>query len=380
MLKKIFTYIVILAPLLSIYQTPITTLHLADIALIILVPFLIFDFLKKGKVKNFLIFQFLLISLYMFFQLMILGIFSSPEQFQKILTPTLRILFYYTIISVFFKSYFDTKIGLNFFKKVVLFSSIFLIVQFVLLQFTGIYIPGFLKIPGLTISQGLQIHAQTINALGRVRSVFAEPADFATYCALYLAIDLLAVNKKINSNVLIITLALILSSSSTAILLVAIIYSIYFIINFKNLFLKYSMKFIVLLLVSIIAVFIYTKTDDYQAFVTRTFTDGYATEGRFGNYGLIFNSNRKNMIETIFGEGIVKIDDYIPAFPRIYLYFGCIGILYYFIIMIKNFLKFRGINRISTLLTFILVFPTEFVFGEFILLYAPFIYLDFENK
>ena len=50
MLKKIFTILLIIFPILYMYQTPILTLTVADVLLIILIPFLLIDMARK-KIK-----------------------------------------------------------------------------------------------------------------------------------------------------------------------------------------------------------------------------------------------------------------------------------------------------------------------------------------
>ncbi len=377
MLKKIFTYIIILSPMLVIYGTPIATLSIADIALIAILPFMLLDLKKKDQIKDLIIPQFAIIVIYILLQIVYICLVKDSDYIETVFMPTMRILFYYFIIVCFYKKYFNTESGLKFYRITALFASLFLILQFIVLKLTGKYIPGYIQ--GLDVIEKLQKHAATINSAGRVRSVFAEPSHYAIYCGLYLGIELICISKKIDFSIIIVTVAMLLSTSSTAIILVAIIYFIYFIKNFRYLLSKYSINFIIIVLSIVILSLWYIRTDSYKMFVNRTFIEGNATEGRFGNYDLIFKDETTTSSERIFGNGVLKIEEYIPAFPRIYLYFGYIGMIYFIIISIKNLLNLKGINWIATFLTIVLIFPTEFIFGINILLYAPFIYLDFNN-
>lgn len=380
MLSTAFTLVLLLSPILSIYQTQIATLTLTDILLFALLPFLIMDMLKNKKLsKKFVVVQFLIIFLYMIFQLLFICLLEDESVVNKILMPTMRLLFYYFIVTFFIKSYFEPKKSLKILKYVATISSAFLLVQFFVLQISGKYIPGYFNIPGLSVVDYLKEHATTITASGRPRSFFLEPSHYAICCALYLGIDLIVESKKININNIIVTCAMVLSTSGTAIFLVIIIYLIYFIKNFKLILSKYSKQIILVTTAIIIILFVYSKTEHFQLFLNRTFINGDSAEGRFENYDLIFNDNSTNIIKKVFGNGILKIDDYIPSVPRIYFYFGAVGIIYFSFIFLKNLLKLRGINWISTLILFILMFPTELFFGNFILLYAPFIYLDYNS-
>lgn len=372
-MKKLFTFIIIISPLLAVYVSPFLTFTLADMALFLITPLIIVDTIHKKKLS--FINQFLIIVLYMVLQLLFLGLIET-DLFSKVLMPTARLIFYYTIIAIFLKNYFDTEYGFKIYKKIAVFASLFLILQFVVLHLTGKYIPGYL--PFLNVPDIIRNHAATITTAGRVRSLFREPSHYAIYCALYLAIDLISINKKINISIIIVTMAMLLSASSTAIFMVAIIYAMFIYHNYKAFLSKYFFHIIAISIIIVPIIYIYTHSVSFEIFVNRTFETDQAA-GRFSNYDLIFKDETKTLPQKIFGESILKIEDYIPSIPRIYLYFGIIGILYFIVITFKNLFKTQGVNKLATIITIILMFPTEFTFGINMLLYAPFIYLDFKK-
>ena len=182
MLSTAFTLVLLLSPIMSIYKTQIATLTLTDILLFALLPFLILDMLKNKKLsKKFVVVQFLIIFLYMIFQLLCICLLEDKSVVNKILMPTMRLLFYYFIVTFFIKSYFEPKKGLKILKYVATISSAFLLLQFFVLQITGKYIPGYFNIPGLSVVDYLKEHAATITASGRPRSFFLEPCNMLCF-------------------------------------------------------------------------------------------------------------------------------------------------------------------------------------------------------
>ena len=117
----------------------------------------------------------------------------------------------------------------------------------------------------------------------------------------------------------------------------------------------------------------YMQTESFKIFFERTFVnENSSIDGRFENYGMVLEET--NTINLIFGRGtFAEIDGYIPALPRIYFYYGIIGMIYFIIRSARNFIKLKGTQFASWLVLFILIFPTELIFGYLIMVYMPFI-------
>ena len=153
--------------------------------------------------------------------------------------------------------------------------------------------------------------------------------------------------------------------------MVAIVFFVYFIKNLKSFSKNTIIKIISFTIILGIIIPIYMQTDEFKIFYQRTFETKSATEGRIGNYDVVFGSEIDSNA-LIFGRGILKIEDYIPSFPRIFYYYGIIGMTMFVIISIRNFIMLKSIQWVTWLILFILMFPTEMFFGNFILLYIPF--------
>lgn len=371
MLKKIFTILLIIFPILYMYQTPILTLTVADVLLIILIPFLLIDMARK-KIKISIYKPLGIVVLYIILQTLIIILLSNDSNINSIIFSICRLLLYYTVLTVFTKTYFDIEFGIKIYKKVAIFVCCFLFLQIICEKLFGFYIPG--TIPGLPVSEALTEYNEQKSAgnPARLRSLFAEPAHFSTYVSLIFAIDLLKENK-INKRIIIYTLGLLLSGSSTGIFMVAIIYAIYFIKNMKSFSKRTIINITVVMALIAIILPMYMQTESFKIFFERTFVnENSSIDGRFENYGMVLEET--NTINLIFGRGtFAEIDGYIPALPRIYFYYGIIGMIYFIIRSARNFIKLKGTQFASWLVLFILIFPTELIFGYLIMVYMPFI-------
>lgn len=372
MIKKIYTILIIIYPILSVYMTPILTFSVADILLLLLLPFIFIDLIKEKKVKVSIVMFGVLV--YIILQLLIESLIQEDIKSQFL--STLRIILYYFSLALFTKNEFLKDYGVELYKKVAVFVSAFLILQIILSNF-GIYIQG--TIPGLPVTEAIKEYNDTlkIGNVSRFRSLFNEPSHFAIYVLLAFGFELLGNKESKNkTNLLILGISLLLSASSTAIITEIIIILLYILKNFKKIS-KKNIKNILLVIIMIILLFpIYSKTTYFKVFMERTIESDNAIEGRFGNYGIVLKDlNYKNFI---FGRGILKIDSYIPAFPRIFFYFGIIGMIFFSFISVRNFTMLKETKLITWIIMFILIFPTEFVFGQFILLYGSFLLYDKE--
>lgn len=375
--KKNFTYLIVLFPLLSVYFCGIATLTIADILLILLLPFLFLE-LYRGNNSKKMSFFFITLIYYMILQLLI-NCGTGSANSESALT-TLRLILYYFIIGLFMKEFFDIKLGFKIYKKVSVIASIYYIIQFILLKVFNIFISGtlpFFKTSVDNYNTIMSNHAWTSSAYARPRSFFSEPSHFAIYVALCLALLLYKKNKNDLKYILIITIAMLLSGSGMAIILSVIIYGITFVKNLN----KISKRTIMITLIGVILAIpigaVYLKSESFNIFYNRTFVQRDSTEGRFGNFAEAFKK-KKSTKEIIFGEGVYKIEDvegqdYITSIPRIYTYFGIVGSLFFVFTAIYNLKKLSGMNRISWIILLAISFAGEILFHNLVFTYVPYI-------
>ncbi len=379
MIKKIFTFLIVIFPLLSIYQSGISTLTIADIFLISLFPFFLAKLFKTRKTIK-ISFVLLSITFLICIQMMIFMILGKIDT-SSIFT-TLRLLLYYFTLAIFTKELFLIIDGIKYYKIISLISSILYIVQFFLLKVGDFFLPGtipFLKTEVDEYNLIMKNHLWTSSAYARPRSFFGEPSHFAVYVSLCLAILLIREKKRNWKLIGILTFAMLLSGSGMAIILCAIIY---FTILIKSiLFGRLTLKKI-LLVILCLSIFIpifgsYTTTESFSIFYNRTFIEKDSTEGRFGNFKEAFSLD-KDFDEILFGEGVYKISDiegqkYITSIPRVYTYFGIIGFLIFINMTIYLFIRKKKLNLIAWSMLFIISFASEILFHNLSFVFIPYI-------
>lgn len=376
-IRKAFTYLIVLFPLLSIYYSNISTLTIADILLFLILPLLLF-YLFKNKVSIKISMFFLIVIFYMILQMLIYCVLGKMNN--AAIFTTLRLILYYFTMCFFFKNFFDFQEGYKLYKKVAIISSLYFLFQFILLNLFDIFIPGtipFFKSATDNYNSIMASHSWTSSAYARPRSFFTEPSHFAIYVGLCLAIMLLKKDKKDIKYIIIITVAMLLSGSGMAIILTIISYGLFLIKNIKKISKKVILITIIGIIICIPILNVYLKSESFNIFYTRTFVEKDSTEGRFGNFTLAFTS-KKDTISTIFGEGAYKIADvegqnYITSIPRVYTYFGILGMLFFVISMIYYLIKLKEINKLSLIVLLAISFAGEILFHNLLFTYTPYI-------
>lgn len=201
-LNRLFTIFLVLFQLIFLYATPIESISMADAILILIYPFLIFKLIKTKKlVLSKLNINLLLFLFYVLFQFVVLYILKDIPFLNDAALRTGRFVFYLITVICIAPNFFDVKLGVKVLKYISIISTIFLIFQILMVRFVGVYIPG--TVPGLQLMRSdlLDFNQNIMNAgyLIRPRSFFSEPAHYATYVLLYLAIGLFAEKKKIQT-------------------------------------------------------------------------------------------------------------------------------------------------------------------------------------
>ncbi|MCM2590891.1 hypothetical protein NDQ53_16435 [Rossellomorea marisflavi] len=217
MLKKIYTSLLILFVILSLYSIGLTTFTLADAFLLFLFPIYFIDLYRK-KTLNIHV-PLTLVSFYIILHmLVILFIYNDFEIFM----PTMRFVGYLLFFALFVRSYFDLSLGWRLLKITSIISTIFLIVQFFLMNYFNFYLSGF--VPGIPLVNnelsllGDQLYLNNIN---RPRSFFQEPAHYASFVLVYFCISLFFDFKANKFGLIFIGVGLIVSGSLTGILTAA---------------------------------------------------------------------------------------------------------------------------------------------------------------
>ena len=375
-MKKTFTVFIALFHFFYLYASPIASLSIGDVLLIVFIIILGIHAFKHKK------FKFsktgCLLCVYIVIHCLLMLLLKPEADSSTVILPTSRLLLYYFTVAVFCKEYFDPVFGLKVYKWAAIISTVFLFIQIIVLNITGHYISG--NLLGLPLLNDSLVRFDQGMVRGdinhRPRSFFSEPSYYAIYVLLYLAIDLLALKKHDYKAIAILTVGLLFSGSGTGILATIVIYVLFFMKNFHNLNKRTIIISISTVIAFVVGFVIFSHTEIYQTFYQRTFVDESSTEGRFGTYDKIFLENNDSTATKMLGRGVEKIDIYIAGVPRIYYYYGYLGLVLTIIYCVYYLISSKGVNRVVFILLIILSPGTEMIFSYMILPYGAFLVSD----
>ncbi len=388
-IKKIFTILLVLFQLLILYATPIPSLSVADILLIILYPFLILYLIKKQNLTlkiNYL--PLMIYFFYILFQFLFNCFFHDTSYIDETFFRTCRYLFYLFTVIFIAPQMFDVRLGVKLLKYVSLVSTLFLFFQMFMVKFMRLYIPG--TIPGIPLMRSeLEDFNQNImqaTYLIRPRSFFSEPAHYASYVIGYLVIGLFFKQKNSSKEYItevIITIGLIVANSATGIIAAGVIWGIWILrkisINYsKSMKMKFVIPFILLVPITFLMVL---NSKYFNIFMERVFgkpgeSAGSAFIGRMGNYSSTFSIGDLTWNEILFGRGMIDIVEYIPAIPTIFYYYGIVGMGLSFIIFIIMFYIVKFKHKVVLIMIVMLSIGGDAIFGPNCLFYFLFFMND----
>ena len=370
----LYSTILIIAPILSIYGIGISTITFFDFLLILLNVLMILDLLVTNKakipLKKLVAFNFVPYYIYIFIT-MIVHINDN-----EVLLRTLRYLLYLSNIVFFVKTYFNYSIAVRVYKRVAWIATIFLFIQVTFSKILGIYIPGILTNLPLVV-EDLYNYDKTFQMaqVKRVMSFFAEPSHFAIFILGYFVILLFSHNikntKKSNFffESIFLSIGIILSTSILGVIVMTFMWSLWLVCNFKKFFLKpYMLLFLPLIFLILYYLLIDTTALQY---ITNPSVFQRQFEGRFEGYHFLSSINQ-SLGEKIFGHGMTKIDMnvYLPSYPILIFYFGYTGFILYMAAFLSYIFKPRNNVTTAILICMLIIsLASEILVGNFIVIY-----------
>jgi len=365
--RRIYYFFTLLLSLFAILQVYIISLggislSLADVCLIVLLPFCIIGiniFHSKFERKTLVLFVFLSIQFLIF-------VLPNNSDNGEIMN-TLHFLLVLFVLSIIVPNIYDKKLGIQMLVSISVMSSVFLIMQFIFLHAFDIYFSG--QVPFLDYRTSV---------MGRTRpfSLFNEPAEFGLYNAFGLATVLYCegMNKKKRIvNLVIISLALLLSLSTTSIGLLVFVWAKWGISRLNKVKISVLLQFPLLL-----SLFLFLGwrlnifNTIYEHSIEGLFSGIYAggLTGRIGNLSYAWQYHSMST-KILFGIGIVNLDYFIPAFARVYIYYGLFGYLLLTIFFIRVFMISNELGRTFILIALISAIFSDSIFGTQMLTYMP---------
>ncbi|WP_434717425.1 hypothetical protein [Lactococcus lactis] len=367
--KYLFTLAVVLFPILSMYNTPgISFLPLSDTIII----FAIIFSLHKSEIPR--INYWVLLPVFVSFFLSIISFIWNGFDL-TVLINFLHFIFCLLIISLFIENWFDFDLAYLYFKNISIFSILFLMFQYLFLKVKGVYISG--AIPFLTIRNEDIIAFNDYAALGsRARSIFSEPSTFVNFISIYLAIELFDKRHRLSlPSVILVFIGIVLSNSSTGYVFAVII--LFFWIY--DLFNRPDSKKIAIFLTSILFLpIILIGSGGLDYVIEHVAGDGKIGQGvgfinRFVGYNHILNFSQYDLMQIVFGKGMVETEIFSTAAAKTFLFFGIVGLLFVIWYIINSYFRLNFSGKCILYMMIVQAIFADSIFGIATMSYIPYL-------
>lgn len=363
-MKKLWNILIILLPILIIYESPIDGISIVEILIILSIPYLIRKEIveKEGNIKMnpqkifcFLYISFILLNFFV-------NIIFIPElERVTVLFRTSRYLLYWMIL-LFTDHVKNVDYSIKIYEIVSVISIIFLILQIAVLKGTGYYIDGRLPLLPVMNPSGFEEQIEIIYTMGgRPFSFYAEPSVGAQYITGLLAIELFY-KRKVNIKLCtFLSLGVLIMASNTGIFLMILLYVLYFGDKLRRRKIKFG-KMIILFCAGIACVFICVLTN--KTLANRIFNP-VVWLGRFGGFSVFVE--KFTYKEILFGHGMNdNYGTFMPGIPQFYYYFGYVGVAIMGVLLIWLYVNLNKDSRKLLLYILVLNLGGNMFFGQFI--------------
>lgn len=378
-IKKIYTFIIIFFPLLSIYRSPIAAIDLGTF-LMCIVGFTVV--LKKacvvelqGRLLPLILYVVAITSISIFS----VSLYSSSA---IILMRMLRFVILLGIFSFCSKEYFCFDYGVHLLQKLTIVASIYLIIQFLVYTASGYILPNF--IPGLTKAQGL-VQSNVLSEYAnfyRPTSFFLEPSSFVYFAALMLICSLFLQEyteiRNKNITAILITVAIILSTSGQGFIVLAVAWGCWLLkLLIQKQFDRVKLlKTIGIFIIMLIAVPIIMRSEVITNTLGRIFVEDpnkmSAIDARSGGYDMF---NNLSLFRKIVGMGFGNLPDnmYFSSIADILFTLGIIGLIIVLVIYLKLFISGKLFQKMLCVVSIVLMFGGGLFTATYLLFYLSFI-------
>lgn len=404
-LTKIYTFIIITIPITSQYKSFIPGISIGDLFLLLSLPFAIYIFSYYGwDIKKTLENPFIWLAIYIIVGSLISVLFQQVGySITDILVRSIRYIFYIFCAVVISNLFFNFKYAMRWYGRLVLFATIYLILQVILYRTNGIFLTG--TIPGLDLANELYDFEKSKILLAnffRPYSIFIEPGYYSQFVIPYLAYCLFKKNDESKPQpeifkAVFITVGIVLSTSGQGLILGAVIWVIWFIMiiyDFENHKLRLIPIILGIIFISIIPFIL--QNGEIQTSINRLFGSpeasanlriyrGFAVFEQLDFLYMMFGVGYGNPGSFITYNGIYTIydipqmPDYMNSVAYVLVSSGIIGLIIILFAFIYMFINTRGFFRICILILLILSLGGNMLLSSNMILYISIILSGFNR-
>jgi len=372
---NLYYLIVVFSPVLALYGIGFSSITLFDLGIFLSLVSIIFgkfvqaDFVFKNQASaESYLYVILIITLSV-----VHFIFSYQGGEIDSIMRSIKFLIYFLFPFMLFSSISDFNKFLIYFSYAALFVAIFLIIQYLLLFFTGYFLKGHLSISFLPIlrpelvefSDSITHYKDWI----RLRSVLGEPSQIGIFVGLALFVRVYFFNSFFSLINVVLIIGLVMSFSTTSYAFIVASY-VYYILRRGGVYIVINIFAIFAIFVLFLYYFYLNNIEVGMGRILKSLINRIGRDGFIESYENIFN------LFFGYGYGSFVLEKWLPSISRILLSFGLIGFLM-FIISIFRLVNIKSFTSIYFLLIYLfLSFGSEVPLSFFNTLYILiFLYL-----
>lgn len=379
---KIFSAIVALLPWLSIYATAINGVTIADLALIC---FIVYEWLMISLRRKNLQFSsrwLMVLFTYLIISTMLRYLTMQPVNSMPVIFRITKFGMFCLVIISMFPGYLDKETLYRWIRYLALISCVAIIIQYIAHYTIGSYLE--FKIPFLSYSNervnSIDYMALQSNAF-RPSSIFLEPAHFAMCSIIYVVILLFQTDVKRYNwiEAIGVSICLVLSTSSTALVLLIIVWTIYSynILTGKHTIYNKNMAIVGIAGILILVALYFRETPQlYQTLERILDPNNTAVTGRINAGDRLVQS--LSGIERWIGVGFGNLTEYIYMNSINYMAYcaGYIGSLIALGVLANAYMASGMIGKITAIIFFMLCFSSPIIISVTIIVYGAIFYVD----
>lgn len=392
--NNIFTILFILAPLMKVYASPVPGLsgfELIMSAFLVLLLITRVGYISISWKNNatMILLLFLYVNVVTLITALIQRYFSVFAYFSL----SLRWLFYIVIL-LLAKTMLNKKLAIKLLDYVVMLSSLGMFIQVFVYRIFNTILP--LKIPGLRLATesisklDVTVMELKVARMGMFRaySFYLEPAHFCYVATVGLAALLFISqhNKYTYLKAIIISVAVALSTSSTGVILVAIIWISFLFYNFKKNGMKIKGNYILFLFIVIFFLIFMYDTTVVKYAIDKVITDEGKIVSSARTDGYVKYLNLLDSKEKILGVGFGNMDNYflkafgvetkyVSTWGHLILSSGWGSLILFFGIMLYFYIKAKPHTRIFVLMFFLINYSSGSLFGVNLFYYLSWVFV-----
>lgn len=376
-MKKIFTFLLVFLPIISVYKSPIPGVDFGTFCFICISPIIV---VTTKKVYFFRENKALAIFLLYIMISTVLSIFVQQSIDNQLMIFRLcKFIFLILLVLYFGLPYlFDYNFAIKALKIITILASIYLLMQVIAFYFTGIILPNAFYNLLITEDQYTNIsYYAALNSMYRPSAFFVEPSYFFYYVVLYLIIALF--DKRDIKTAILVTISIFGSTSGQGIILTILIWGWWCFENyFENMSLSKIVKASIIFFFFIIGVLFIIKIPIIEEALSRVF----ALDNNLGGNAIIARISGFRYYATLdsiykyigIGYGNPMEGIYFNSVAYILYCCGLIGIALLFYVFYVHIKESKNYSRIFLILYFISLFISLSFIAYYICFYFAFIY------